>query len=350
MCIRGLALLYLLWGLPAIAQQNPPADSHPAVESNSAARTPTHPAEASSSPADATAKAPDAPKLDLTPDANGRLTQEQMRELTRVVAQNYRDNFKRERDYTFIERDVENNEDGKGQTKSTEVETYEVMAIYGQQVRRLIEKNDKPLDSKEAAKQEKKIQKIIDERKNESDEDRRKREEKEAKEREDSRKFVSEVADSYEFKLVGTELVGGREAWVIDGEPRPELEPHQKDAKFLSKFHGRLWIDKSDMQLAKMDVEAIDTVSVGWVLARIHKGTRFMFERTRMNDEIWLPKRLTYKFDARVALFKGYNIDAEQTYRDYKKFRTSARIVGMGEVQDPKPDRKDLPTQHPAQN
>src|SRR4249919_2631667 len=130
-----------------------------------------------------------------------------------------------------------------------------------------MEKDDKPLDANEAAKEEEKIQKIIDKRKNESDEDRRKREEKQVKEREDGRKFVREVADAFDFKLVGTEDVGGREAWVIDGAPRPGFEPHMKESKFLSKFHGRVWIDKSDLQLAKMDIEAIDTVSVGWVLA-----------------------------------------------------------------------------------
>ena len=91
---------------------------------------------------------------------------------------------------------------------------------------------------------------------------------------------------------------------------------------------------KSDLQLAKMDIEAIDTVSVGWVLARIHKGTRVMVEQTRVNDEVWLPRHVTFKVDARVALFKGFNLDGEQEYRDYKKFRTSAKIVGMGEVKD----------------
>ena len=192
------------------------------------------------------------------------------------------------------------------------MKTYEVVAIYGEQVQRLIEKDDKPLDANEAEKEEEKIQKIIDKRKNESDEDRNKREEKQVKEREDGRKFVREVADAYDFKLVGTEVVGGREAWVIDGEPRPGFEPHMKESKFLSKFHGRVWIDKSDLQLAKMDIEAIDTVSVGWVLARIHKGTRVMLEQTRVNDEVWLPQHVTFKFDARVALFKGYNIDGDR--------------------------------------
>jgi hypothetical protein len=271
---------------------------------------------------------------DLKPGPDGKLSQEQMRQLLHVVADKDIENDKRQRDYTYIDREVENKLDGKGQTKSTEVKTYEVLEIYGEQVQRLIAKDDKPLDAKEAAKEEEKIQKIIDKRKNESDEERKKREEKAVKEREDGRKFVREVADAYDFKLVGSEQVGGREAWVIEGEPRPGFEPQMKEAKVLSKFRGRVWIDKGDLQLAKMDVEAIDTVSFGWVLARVHKGTRVMLEQTRVNDEVWLPRHLTFKLDARIALFKGYNIDGDQEYRDYKKFRTSSKIVGMGEVHD----------------
>ena len=275
-------------------------------------------------------------KLDLTPDAEGKLSQEQMQQLVRVVADKDLENDKRLRDYTYIERDVENKLDGKGQTKSTETKTYEVLEIYGEQVQRLIEKDDKPLDEKEAAKEEEKIQKIIDKRKNESDDDRRKREEKEEKGRAEDRKFEREIADAFDFKLVGTEAVGGRDAWVIDAEPRPGYEPHTTGAKILSKFHGRVWIDKDDLQLARMDIEAIDTVSFGWVLARIHKGTRVMLEQTQVNDEVWLPKHVAFKVDARVALFKGYKLGGDQTFRDYKKFRTSAKIVGVSEMKDQK--------------
>ena len=272
--------------------------------------------------------------LDLTPDAQGKLSQEQMQNLLRIVADKDVQNDKRQRDYTYIEREVQNNLDGKGNRKSTEIKTYEVLEIYGEQVQRLIAKDDKPLEPKEAAKEEEKIQKIIDKRKSESEEARRKREEKEAKEREDGRKFVHEIADAYNFKLVGTEPMNGREAWVIDGEPRPGYEPHMKDAKFLCKFHGRVWIDKADLQLAKMDLETLDTISFGLVVARLHKGTRVMMEQTRVNDEVWLPKQVTYRLSARVALLKGYNVDGEQTYRDYKKFRTSSKIVSIGEVQN----------------
>jgi hypothetical protein len=276
------------------------------------------------------------PTPDLTPGPDGKLSAEQMQRLFQVVAEKDLANQKQVRDYTYIARQVQNKLDGKGQTKSTEVKTYEVLEIYGEQVQRLIAKDDKPLEGKDAAKEEEKIQKIIDKRKNESEQDRRKREEKEVKEREDGRKFVREVADAYDFTMLGSELVGGREAWVFQGKPRPGFEPHMKESKFLSKFHGRVWIDKSDLQMAKLDVEALDTVSVGWVLARVHKGTRFMIEQTRVNEEVWLPRYLTFKVDARVALVKGFKVDGEETFRDYRKFRTTSKIVGMGEVQEPK--------------
>jgi|SRR5579871_526156 len=306
------------------AQEGTPATAH----------DPTEPAGTVAEPSSKSAET--LPKLDLTPDANGKLSQQQIEQLLRVVADKDMENDKRVRDYTYTEREVDNKLDGNGKTKSTEIKTYDILEIDGEQVERLIAKDDQPLDSKEAAKEDEKIQKIIDKRKNESPEDRAKREKKQEKEREDGRKFVTEVADAYNFTLVGTEPVGGRDAWVIDAEPRPGFEPHMKDAKFLSKIRGRLWIDKQDLQLSKMDVEMIDTISFGLVLARLHKGTRVTLEQTRVNDEVWLPEHVNFKLDARVALLKGYKMDGDLTYRDYKKFRTSAKIVGMGEVQEQK--------------
>lgn len=270
------------------------------------------------------------------PSTPGSLTAEQIRDLIQKVAVNDMENDKRQRDYTYIERDVEHSLDGKGRTKSTETKTYEVVNIYGEQVQRLIEKNDKPISQKEVAKEEEKIQKIIDKRRNESEKDRQKREQREAKDREEGRQFEREIADAYNFTLLGAELVGEREAWLISAEPRPGFVPHMKYANYLSKFHGRIWIDKADVQMSKMDIEALDTVSWGLFLARFHKGSHFMIEQTRINDEVWLPRQLDFKIDLRLALLKSFNMDAEQTFRDYKKFRTDSKIVGIGEVQNDK--------------
>ena len=281
-----------------------------------------------------TVQSPSAPSLDLTPDANGNLSQEQMRALTRLVAQNYRDNYKKLRDYTYTDREVTHKLDGHGQVRSNESKTFEVMELYGEPVARLVEKDDKPLDEKDGAKEEERIHKLTEKRKDESDEDRAKRQAEREKERQKGREFVSEVADAYNFRLIGSEVLNGRDTWVIAGEPRPEFHAHLKEAQMLSKFHGRMWIDKNELQFAKMDIEAIDTVPIGWVLARIHKGTRIVYEQTRVNDEAWLPQHYEAKVDVRIALFKNDNEEDEGTFRDYKKFRTSSKIVGMGEVQE----------------
>ena len=52
-----------------------------------------------------------------------------------------------------------------------------------------------------------------------------------------------------------------------------------------------------------------------------------MLEQTRVNDEVWLPRQLTVKIDVRLALLKNFNVDVEQSFRDYKKFRATTKIV-----------------------
>jgi hypothetical protein len=269
--------------------------------------------------------------IDLKPDASGAVPPQQIRELLLRAEEKDLENDKQQRDYTYIEREEQHSLDGHGGVKKIESRTSEILEIYGEQVERLTAKDDKPLPADEAKKEDDKIQKIIDKRKNESDEDRRKRLEKEEKGREEDRKFVLEIADAFNFRLIGSEVLDGHDAWVLEGEPRPGYEPKQRGAKILSKFKGRVWIDKAEAQWVKLDITAIDTISVGFVLARIHKGTHAVIEMTRVNDEVWLPKHVQFHFDARIALFKSYDEDVDQTYRDYKKFRTHTRMTVIGE-------------------
>ncbi len=263
------------------------------------------------------------------------LSQDQIRDLIRQTAANDMENDKRQRDYTYIQREEQHHLDGKGQVKSTETKTSEILELYGEQVERLIAKNDKPLPEKDARKEEEKIQKVIDKRKNESEEERDKREKKEEKDREQDRQFVREVADAYNFTFVGIDSLSGRDTYVIDGEPRPGYEPHLKEAKILPKFRFRAWIDKDEAQWKKLDVQCIDTVSFGLFLARVHKGSRIIIEQTRINDEVWLPQHIAVKIDVRLALLKNFDVEDDITYRDYKKFRTDSKIIPVGEAQPP---------------
>lgn len=277
----------------------------------------------------ASQKTPD-PGLTRSPAIT--LSQDQIREIIRKSADNDMENDKKLRNYTYVERQEERRLNGKGEVKSTEIKTYDVMEIYGEQVQKLISKDDKPLSEKDAKKEDEKIQKLIDKRKNESEADREKRLKKEEKDREDERQFVREVADAYNFRFVGVETLDGREDYVIDADPKPGYEPKMKEAKILPKFRFRAWIDKDEIQWKKIDAECIDTVSFGLFLVRLHKGSRALIEQTRVNDEVWLQQHIVVKIDARLALFKGVDVAFDITDRDYKKFRSDTKITTLGEA------------------
>ena len=273
------------------------------------------------------------PSADSGPTTTGSLSNEQIKGLIREVAEKDIENDRKQRNYTYVQREVEQQLDGKGNVKSTETKTYEVMVLYDEQVKRLVGKNDQPLSAKDASKEEQNIEKIIEKHKNEDDADRRKRLAKQEKEREEGRQFVAEVADAYDFRLVGTEGLQGRSAYVIDAEPRVGYEPRRKEAKVLPKFRFRIWIDVAERQWVRLDAECIDTVSFGFVIARLHKGSRISVDQTRVNDEVWLPKHVAVKIDAKVALLKNVDVATDVTFRDYKKFGADSKIVGVGEIE-----------------
>jgi hypothetical protein len=273
------------------------------------------------------------PPITLEPDASGVIPQAQFRELLRCAQDREVENEKRLRDYTYIEREEEHRLDGSGNVRKTETRTREVLEVYGERVERLIAKDDRPLPAGEAKKEEGKIQKVIDKYNNESESSRRKRLDKEEKERQDERKFVLEIADAFTFRLVGSEVIDGRDTWVIEGEPRTGYAPKERSTKIVSKFNGRVWIDKAELQWVKLDITAIDSISVGWFLARIHKGMHIVAEQTKINEEVWLPKHVAVRVDSRLALVKSYNEDVDETFRNYKKFRTESKITAIGETQ-----------------
>src|SRR5262249_11243753 len=92
-----------------------PQDRHPAAAENG------EPAIETADGASGTVSSIRSERPDLTPDAQGKLSQDQMQNLLRVVADKDIENDKRQRDYTYIKREVQNNLDGNGNKKSTEI-------------------------------------------------------------------------------------------------------------------------------------------------------------------------------------------------------------------------------------
>jgi hypothetical protein len=236
-------------------------------------------------------------------------------------------NFELRKDYTYTERDENREFDRKGKLKHTDSETYDVLMLAGRPYERLIAKMDKPLSPEEEKHEQEKLDRELTKRQKESAADKAKQE----KERLEERRFVREVPNAYNLKLVGTELVSGKPAWVIEAEPKQNYKPVIPHTDVLKKIRAKIWIDQQDYQWVKVDAEAIDTLSFGFALVRLAKGAKLHFEQTRVNDEIWLPSVFTASADARFGYLVKMSGDVNVTYRDYKKFQTDSRIVSVEE-------------------
>ena len=235
------------------------------------------------------------------------------------------------RNYTYLERQEERELDGSGKLKNLEVHTYDVTLLEGSPYRRLVAQNDQPLTAKEQKKEEEKLRQSNAGRSAETEPQKQQRIADWRRKQEKQREPMHEIPDAFDLRLLPDETLNGRAMWVIDATPKPGYKPKLKSAFFFPKVKMRFWIDRQDYQAVKAEIETLDTISWGGILARLAKGDRLTFEMARVNDEVWLPKAIRITGSARVLLVKGFRGEIEIGYSNYKKFTAESRVVSVGQ-------------------
>jgi len=249
------------------------------------------------------------------------------REIVRRAVQFASHNEPIARNYTFLQREELRTLNDTGATSKQNIQTWDITTLEGSGYRRLVARNDKPLPPQEEKQEQARLAASIDERRKETPEQRRHRIAEWEQRRRERREYFQEVPDAFDFKFAGEETLDGVDVWVIDGLPHPGYRPKSRFAAYLPKIKGRVWIAKSDFGMVKVDVETLDTISIGAFLVRVAKGSHLVMSQTHVNDEIWMPKRISLFAGARVLLVKGYRFDAEYSFMEYKKFQTDSRVV-----------------------
>lgn len=258
-------------------------------------------------------------------------------DVIRQSLSHWRRNLDAAKNYTFQQREVQEELEKDGDVKKTEIKTYDISIIYGEPYEQLIARDDKPLSAKDQQKEEEKLNKFFEKQQKKSDSD---REKERAKERD---KFQREIADELPrmltWTIAGEEEVNGHRAWVLTGTPRSDYHPNSMAGKLLSKLNGRVWITEDDYQWVKAEATLADDFSVGWFLFKLHKGMHLEFEQTRVNNEVWLPKRTFLNGSGRVAVKSG-RFRNETTFSNYRKFTTEVKVTGVAEESTPASPQK----------
>lgn len=229
----------------------------------------------------------------------------------------------RQSGYMFIERRTEQRLDASGRVKDETVKVFEVYpGLPGEdRYRRLIEQDGRPVPTGKLAEQDRDRQKDVEvyAAKLSTSAER----EKAARDLEKQRRRYAAAIDDlfriYDIRMVRRESIDGHDSIVATLTPKVGASPETDDGKIMRHFKARAWISESDYELVRAEIETIDTLSFALGLARVQKGTIATYQRRKVNNEAWLPERVTWTASARVVL-KSLRLRGVSEFSDYRKF------------------------------
>ena len=149
----------------------------------------------------------------------------------------------------------------------------------------------------------------------------------EAKKQKEDEAGISSILRVSRFGNARRESFRGHDVIVFDFEPNPAYQPTNLTENVLHKLVGVAWIDEQARQVVRLEARFTDSMKIGGgLLASVQKGSAFVFEQSKINDEVWLPSYAEAHFAARVLLLKGMQGDFVIRYSDYKKFRVESVV------------------------
>jgi hypothetical protein len=235
--------------------------------------------------------------------------------------------------YSYLETRRRTSIDGKGRRRDepvTVVESYPGLPGEEERWERVLERDGKRVPDPELRKADedrrKKAERVARTLAAQTTADKARIERERTADRRERALMVDDVFVVYDVGMLGRERIEGHDTIAFSLRPRPASRPRTREGRMLKLFRGRAWVSESDFELARLDVEAIDTVSIGMgLLARVHKGTTASFTRRKVNDEAWLPARAEYEVSARVLLLKRLREGGLYEFSNYRKFTVDTR-------------------------
>jgi len=130
--------------------------------------------------------------------------------------------------------------------------------------------------------------------------------------------LIEATHQAFTFSLEGKELRSGRTLLRYNMVPRKDYKPASRMTTLFTKVRGTIWVDEQSSQLAKVEGEVTEDISLALFLARVNKGSHFMQERYEIAPGIWEPSFEQYDFDGR-KYFVSFSIHERTFYTDYKR-------------------------------
>src|SRR6202166_1456279 len=142
--------------------------------------------------------------------------------------------------------------------------------------------------------------------------------EKIAKKRKEREELIGAARAAFLFTLLGSEQRDGHVLLKYRMDPNPAFKPTSRATSIYPRVRGTVWVDEASGELARIEGEVTEDISLGLFLARVYKGSRFMQERYEMLPGVWLPSFSQYDFDGRKFL-SSFSLHERTSYSNYRR-------------------------------
>jgi hypothetical protein len=198
--------------------------------------------------------------------------------------------------------------DPKGTTVKEIVETKDG------DVARLIEKDGKPLPPEEEQAEIDRLNNLLAHP--EIQEHRHK------KEQEDSARgdeMVRMLPDAFLYTFDGMVEGPNGLCYRLKFRPNPAFTPPDREGEVYHGMVGELWVDQSQLRLAKIDAHLISDVNFGWgVLGRLYKGGSILVQNADVGLHHWETIHMKLNLQGKLLMLKSVDYSTTEDFSDFK--------------------------------
>ena len=161
--------------------------------------------------------------------------------------------------------------------------------------------------------------------------------EKVAKRQKERDELIDATRTAFLYTLVSTETRAGRVLYKYSMAPNPAFKAASRATSIFAKVHGFVWIDPEAGQIARVEGEVTEDVSIGLFLAKVYKGSHFLQERHEIQPGIWMPAFSQYDFDGR-KFFSSISIHERTFYSQFRRIGPPKEALPLIRAELSKPE------------
>lgn len=212
--------------------------------------------------------------------------------------------------YTYRKRSRLEELNARGEPVKSSEKIYDVVLIGGWPYSRLVAVEGKNLSPEEIRREDEKEQAF---RKKLTGRDLRKA-------AEDEEPWITEdLMSRFEWVVASNVVHEGRSTLVLTFIPRKGAPEKEIQDKIINRFHGLLWVDVEDAEVAQAHASLMDELSLGWFgLVGSLKQCDLTFDRLRLPDGTWVAQKHTVAIMGR-RLFSAMRFRGTDSFSGFQR-------------------------------